>query len=193
MIHGDEALARCVLLLLVTLRGTPSLYYGDELALPDGHVPPGRVRDVADPPRDGARTPMPWTRDGGWKDPWLPLEDTTRNVEDERADPRSTLHFTRDLIALRRRLPDLRRGAYEELPAPSGAWAWRRGAGVVVALNLGSEPVEIEGVEGAVALATVRGREGERVTGRLRLAPAEGAVVTRDEEGLAELRSSHGV
>ena len=87
--HGDEALARCVLLLLVTLRGTPSLYYGDELALTEGHVPPERGLDVADPPRDGARTPMPWTRDGGWTDPWLPLEDTSRNVEAERADPRS--------------------------------------------------------------------------------------------------------
>src|SRR5918911_5436937 len=56
--RGDEALARCALLLLVTLRGTPSLYYGDELALPEGHVPPERLRDVADPPRDPARTPM---------------------------------------------------------------------------------------------------------------------------------------
>ena len=177
--HGDDALARCVLLLLVTLRGTPSLYYGDELALLEGHIPRDRGRDVADPPRDGARTPMPWTHEGGWKEPWLPLEDTSRNVEDQRSDPRSTLHFTRDLIALRRRLPDLRRGRYEELPAPPGAWAWRRGADVVVALNLGSERADVEGVEGSVALATARGREGERVDGRLRLGPAEGAVVTR--------------
>ena len=61
--------------MLVTLRGAPSLYYGDELALPDGHVPPDRIRDVAEPSRDPCRTPMPWTRDGGWNDPWLPLED----------------------------------------------------------------------------------------------------------------------
>ena len=54
---------------------------------------------------------MPWTRQGGWTDPWLPLEDTRRNVEDERSDPASTLHYTRDLIALRRRLPDLRTGS----------------------------------------------------------------------------------
>jgi alpha-glucosidase len=178
--HGDEALARCALLLLVTLRGTPSLYFGDELALLEGHVPPDRVRDVAEPPRDGARTPMPWTREGGWSEPWLPLEDTSRNVEDQRSDPGSTLHFTRDLIALRRRLSDLRRGRYEELPAPPGAWAWRRGEGVVVALNLGSEPAAIEGVEGSIALVTGRDREGERVAGWLRLRPAEGAVVTRD-------------
>ena len=122
---------------------------------------------------------MPWTREGGWTDPWLPLSDTSRNVEDERADPASTLHFTRDLIALRRRLPDLRAGSYSELPAPPGAWAWRRGEGVLVAVNLGSSPVEVDGVEGSIALATVRDRDGERVGGRLRLGPAEGAVVTR--------------
>ena len=68
---------------------------------------------------------MPWTREGGWRNPWLPLTDTTRNVEEQRADPASTLHFTRDLIALRRRLPSLRTGVYTELPAPTGAWAWR--------------------------------------------------------------------
>ena len=176
--RGDEALARCALLLLVTLRGTPSLYYGDELALAEGHVPPERVRDVGNPPRDPARTPMPWTRHGDWTDPWLPLEDTSRNVEDERADPGSTLHFTRDLIALRKRLADLRTGDYVELSAPAGAWAWRRGVGVVVALNLAEEPVEIAGISGSVALATNRERDGERADGRLRLAPAEGAVVT---------------
>jgi alpha-glucosidase len=176
---GDESLARCALLLLVTLRGTPCLYCGDELALVDGRVPPDRVLDRHDPPRDPTRTPMPWTRDGGWRNPWLPLEDTSRNVEDQRSDPASTLNFTRDLLALRRRLPDLRRGVYEDMPAPAGAWAWRRGEGVVVGLNLGSEPVEIDGVEGAVALATDRAREGKRIAGRLRLEPAEGAVVTR--------------
>ena len=174
---GDEPLARCALLMLTTLRGTPSLYYGDELALPDGHVPPDRVRDVAVPPRDPCRTPMPWACDGGWTDPWLPLEDTSRNVEDQRADPESTLNFTRDLIAVRKELADLRSGPYAELSAPPGAWAWRRGDGVVVAINFGSDTADIQGVEGAIALGTLRGREGEPVKGRLRLGPAEGAVV----------------
>jgi alpha-glucosidase len=177
---GDGALARCVLLMLVTLRGTPCLYYGDELALTEAHVPPERVRDVAEPPRDPARTPMPWTRDGGWTDPWLPLEDTSRNVEHQRSDPASTLNFTRELISLRHRLPDLRRGAYEELSAPADAWAWRRGEGVVVALNLGGESVHIDAVEGSIALATDRAREGERVAGGLRLEAAAGVVVAGD-------------
>ena len=176
---GDEARARCALLLLVTLRGTPSLYYGDELGLTDGHVPDERVLDCAEPSRDPCRTPMPWTRDGGWTDPWLPLDDTSRNVEDQRSDHASTLHFTRDLIALRRQLPDLREGAYVELPTPAGMWAWRRGENAVVAVNLGSKPAELEGIDGAIALGTVRSREGESTRGRLGLAPAEGVIVTR--------------
>jgi alpha-glucosidase len=173
---GDEARARCALLLLLTLRGTPCLYYGDELALEACAVPPERVLDVAVPSRDPGRTPMPWTAEGGWRDPWLPLVDTSRNVEAQRADPASTLHFTRDLIALRRRLADLRSGAYEELPAPPGAWAWRRGQSTVVALNLGDEPVELEGIAGLVLLGTDHSRTGDAASA-LRLAPGEGAIV----------------
>jgi alpha-glucosidase len=163
--------------MLLTLPGTPFLYYGDELALENGAVPPERTRDVAEPSRDPARTPMPWTPEGGWVDPWLPLADTSRNVSDQRADGGSTLHFTRDLIALRRRVQDLRTGGYRELGAPPGAWAWRRGKNVTVALNLGSEPVELDDIAGTVGIATDRTRDGERVDGRLPLAPAQAAVV----------------
>ena len=121
---------------------------------------------------------MPWTSDGGWHDPWLPLADTSRNVEEQRADPTSTLHFTRDLIALRRRLESLHTGAYAELPAPAGSWAWRRGDDVTVALNLGAEPVALPGVDGAITLSTNRSRDGEHVDGNLVLAPSEGAIVS---------------
>jgi alpha-glucosidase len=174
---GDERLARCALLMLLTLRGTPCLYYGDELGLTDGDVPPERVLDVAEPSRDPCRTPMPWTGRGGWTDPWLPVVDTSRNVEDQRSDGDSTLNLVRDLIAARRRLPDLRHGRYEELPTPPGAWAWRRDGGVVVALNLGARRVEIEPVTGTIVLSTDRNREGENLAGRLSLDPAQGVVV----------------
>lgn len=120
---------------------------------------------------------MPWTPEGGWTEPWLPLEDTSRNVESQRADPASTLHFTRDLIALRRRLPELQEGPYAEVAAPAGVWAWQRGNGVLVAVNLGSRGAEVEGVDGTVALATVREREAEDVRGRLELGPGEGVLV----------------
>jgi alpha-glucosidase len=173
---GDESRARCALLILLGLCGTPCLYYGDELALEAGAVPADRVLDCATPSRDPGRTPMPWTADGDWQKPWLPLVDTARNVEDQRGDPGSTLSFTRDLIALRRELLGLRSGAYEEVPAPEGAWAWKRGE-VVVALNLGAQRVAIEGVDGVIAISTNRARDEDRVDGELDLAPSEGAII----------------
>jgi alpha-glucosidase len=177
---GDEARARCALVILLGLRGLPCLYYGDELALTSGDVPADRILDVAEPSRDPGRTPMPWTPDGGWRDPWLPLADTSRNVETQRADPSSTLHFARDLIAMRKRSSDLRAGDYAALEAPTGAWAWRRGDRTVVAVNLGDEPVEVDDLAGTIALATDRSREGQRVGAGLALAPGEGAIVVND-------------
>jgi alpha-glucosidase len=97
---GDERKTRAALSLLLTLRGHVILYQGDELGLTDGAVPPGRITDLADPPRDPERTPMPWTASGEeWRDPWLPLLDRSRNVEAQRDDPESTLTFVRSLIA----------------------------------------------------------------------------------------------
>ena len=139
---GDERRARAALLILLTLRGTPVLYAGDELALPDGEVPPERVLDIVDPPRDPCRTPIPWTDgDGGWRDPWLPLLDTSRNVEGERADPSSTLHLVRALIRTRAAFVG---EPYATLPAPVGVWAWSRGE-ARVAVNLSDEPRAWEG------------------------------------------------
>jgi alpha-glucosidase len=120
-----EANVRAAALLLLTLPGTAFLYQGDEIGQPDG---PG-----ADPPRDRAgrdrhRHPMRWDRgpSGGFTTgrPWLPpLEPPERNVEDQRADPRSLLSLCRDLIELRRGLgPGLRM-----LDAPEGVLAYERG------------------------------------------------------------------
>jgi hypothetical protein len=64
------------------------------------------------------------------------------------------------------------------MPGPPGSWVWRRGAGTVVALNLSDEDVTVEGVDGRIAIATDREREGERVGGTLRLAAWSGAVVS---------------
>jgi alpha-glucosidase len=139
---GDERKIKCALLAMLTLRGTAVLYQGDEIGLEQVAVPRDMIRDVAD--RDGCRTPMPWTRDGGWRDPWLPLGDTRRNVEDQREDPESILSFVRDVIASRRAIPDLQSGAYEAVDAPEGVWAYRRGA-TTVALNLSDGQVELEG------------------------------------------------
>jgi alpha-glucosidase len=125
--HGDEALARRALTALLTLRGTPILYAGDEIALEDVPIPDDRRLDPAEPPRDTCRTPMPWTRSGDeWRDPWLPLGTTGRNVEDQRADPESTLNFVRDLIARRKAFA---LEPYEEVSRQP--WSYRRGDHVV--------------------------------------------------------------
>jgi len=149
---GDERKIRCALLALLTLRGTAVLYQGDEIGLEQVDVPENRIRDIAG--RDGCRTPIPWTRDSGWTDPWLPLGDTARNVEDQRNDPGSILNFVRDVIALRRSNDDLQSGSYESLDAPEGVWAYQRGE-TTVAVNLSDEPVTYEGTtlagwEGAI-------------------------------------------
>jgi alpha-glucosidase len=189
---GDEARARAALLILLALRGTPFLYYGDEIAMAEPELDPAQALDpvphrLNDPAenRDPCRTPMQWsdapgagfTADGATST-WLPIGDTAAaNVEAQRADPGSALNLTRDLIALRRERADLRGGAYRTLPAPAGVWAWRRGAGTVVAVNLSGAPVEVGGLDGTVLVGTDRARDGEAVAGALRLDPWEGAVL----------------
>ena len=79
---------------------------------------------------------MPWTASGEeWPDPWLPLVDTSRNVETQRGDPGSILSYTRRLIELRESFAD---GSYETLPSAPGIWAYRRGD-LVCVLNLTDE------------------------------------------------------
>ena len=187
----DERRARAALLIVLTLRGTPFLYYGDEIALPNVALDAETALDpvarrTGDPSdnRDVCRTPMPWTNapGGGFTTPqatpWLPFGDlAAHNVAAQRADPASTLHFVRDLIALRQRTPDLRAGAYGTLAAPAGAWAYRRGDGHAVAVNLSDGAVTVPGIAGRVAIGTDRGRAGETLGDALELGPWEGIVV----------------
>jgi alpha-glucosidase len=187
---GDPALSRCALMLLLTLRGTPVLYYGDELAMPEAEVafervvdPVGKLADPDHPGRDGARTPMPWSDEpgGGFTsagvEPWLPFGDLAAvNVAGQVLDRASPLHLTRDLIALRRAEEGLRTGAYEEAVVEDGLWAFRRGEGFLVAVNLGSAAASVP-AEGTIAIGTRRERDGEAVARSLLLTPGEGAVV----------------
>jgi alpha-glucosidase len=140
MAGGDERKARAALFLLLTLRGTPVLYYGDELGMPQAEVPPERLRDMDG--RDGARTPMPWN--GGWTDPWLPQTAKVAPVSAQRDDPGSFLSYCRGLLAQRRANPDLVDGDYETLPAPDGVWAFRRGEHTTVAVNLTDQEAGLE-------------------------------------------------
>jgi alpha-glucosidase len=140
MAGGDERKARALLFVLLTLRGTPVLYYGDELGMPQADVSGDQERDMAG--RDEARTPLPWN--GGWQQPWLPLTADVASVATQRADDSSFLNYTRALLAQRRANPDLVAGAYETLPAPDGVWAFRRGEDTTVAVNLSDDTAELE-------------------------------------------------
>ncbi len=126
---------------------------------------------------------MPWTggNGAGFTDPevkpWLPLGDNAaRNVEDQRANAQSTLAFVQQVIALRRSSADLHAGSYVQLPSPPETWTYRRGERATIALNLSARELAIGDVRGVIRLATQGGREGERVSGDLRLAPWEGVV-----------------
>jgi alpha-glucosidase len=189
--QGDERRARAALAMLLTLRGTPFLYYGDEIAMSEPDLDPEQARDpvgrrTGDPSRnrDPCRTPMQWTGEDGagftrqGARPWLPLGDARAcNVADQREDPGSVLRLVRDLIAVRRERADLHSGAYASLPSPDGVWAYRRGEATAVALNLADAPAEVDVGTGAVVLAADRARDGERVAGTLRLGPWEAVIV----------------
>lgn len=139
------------LVLLLTARGTPVLYYGDELALGDTDVPPEAVQDpwghqVPGEGRDPERTPMPWdaTPTAGFCPagvaPWLPLgsDAITRNVATQSEDPSSPLQLVRDLLALRRQRRSLRRGSIHVRATTDHALAWERRAGDEVTVVLAS-------------------------------------------------------
>ncbi len=189
---GDPAKVRCALLILLTLRGTPVLYQGDEIGLVDGPItradledPVGRRFWPSYPGRDPERTPMPWHAGpgGGFTAPgtrpWLPMADPAdNNVAAQRDDPSSILALTRSLIATRRRLDDLQSGDYRSLPSPDGVWAWARGAGVRVAVNLSDRDATVTGLAGRVVAATDPARVGGDAPAQLGLGPWEGLVVT---------------
>ena len=193
--RDDRRCTACALVLLLALRGTPFLYYGDELGMGDVDVPRERLLDPAGvlqwpayPGRDRCRTPMQWSAAAGAgfttpaAEPWLPLGDhVTINAERQRDDPASPLRLTRRLLGLRRRSVDLRVGSYERVALDGSLWAWRRGAGTLVALNLAEEAATLPAAalpapRARVAVATDPGREGDILNGTVRLGPWEGLI-----------------
>ena len=180
------AQARVAALVLLTLRGTPTIYMGDELGLPGQPIPPDRIVDVDG--RDPERTPMRWdgspTAGFTTGEPWLPVgtEVERLNVEAERADPRSVLQLHRRLLALRRERPALAVGDWADVAAPDGVLAYRRtdaGQALLVLANLTHDPVDVPLPAGSwrVVLSTGLDRDGETVTGRLAVRADEGLIV----------------
>ena len=167
-----EAQARVAATLLLTLRGTPTLYQGDELGIGRCDIPPERVhdpRELRQPGiglgRDPARTPMPWdgSAHAGFSagEPWLPLNPDWRtcNVSAQEADPGSMLNFYKRLLALRRERLALALGDMRLLETTDGVLAYERSfedERLVIALNLTSQPVAFEW-SGQPLLSTLAG------------------------------------
>ena len=191
-----RAQSRVAAMLLLTLRGTPTIYYGEEIGMADVPIPPDEIRDPAEKRqpgiglgRDPERTPMPWTADvnGGFTTgkPWLPLgpEYVTRNVASEAQDGHSMLAFYKALLALRRSDPIFLDGAVAEVGADGAVLRFIRVAGpkrIAVLLNMASESTEAPIGPGRIALTTRLDRSGESVAGAISLRPDEGCIVTLD-------------
>ena len=173
-------------MMLLTLRGTPFIYYGEEIGMTDVPIPAERVVDVHD--RDPERTPMQWdaSRNAGFTtgDPWLPMaSDVARvNVAAQSGDPRSLFSFYRRLLRARTDSLALRLGSYRSLPAAGGVYAFERqadGERLYVALNFtGSErPVTLPSSDTELVLSTDDERTAMPGGSRLVLRPDEGVVV----------------
>ena len=192
-----DAIAKAAAVLLVGLRGTPFLYYGEELGMVDVEIPPDEIVDpparIAGPDfpwwnRDQCRTPMPWTGEPGagftTGRPWLRIgpDAARRNVAAEAADEGSVLATYRRLLEARRSVLALRRGSYESIDAgEDDVFAWRRvapGSRAVVAVNFA-------GVDCRIRLPA---GEARRVVAGTHLDPpapdGDGVVTLRPFEGL---------
>ncbi|GEP88731.1 alpha-glucosidase [Chitinophaga terrae (ex Kim and Jung 2007)] len=185
-------------LLLLTLRGTPTIYYGEETGMKDVPVLPAETRDPQglrmpdkQMSRDPVRTPMQWddSEYAGFSAarPWLPVAvDYPRiNVQAERAQPGSLLQLYRRLIALRHAEPSLQLGSYKEVLANHQLLAYIRKVenqdSFLIILNLTHRPAFFEtestGYSGTVVVATEVNREGTEVQSPIALLGDEGLVI----------------
>ena len=194
---GGNGKARLAAMLLLTLRGTPTLYYGDEIGMEQVEIAPDRVRDPyeANVPgfgvgRDGCRTPMQWdsTTHAGFSstEPWLPLGENfiRTNVAGERGEAGSMLGLYRALIQLRRERPELAVGAYKPIAVTDDLLVFQRehqGQSSVIALNLGNHSAlltsETVPLSGRIQLSTFMDRQAGVVDGKLDLRAAEGVIL----------------
>ena len=189
----SPALAKVLMAMLVSLRGTLFIYQGEELGLPQAEVPFDRLQDPegknfwpAHKGRDGARTPMPWRSEAphaGFSDgePWLPVDPAhgPLAVDRQESDPASMLNFTRKLLAWRKRHPALIDGDIRFLDMPEPVLAFERsrsGERVLCVFNPSTEPARVRlSVEGSPTRLDGPGLAGDIEGDHVRL-PGYGAV-----------------
>jgi alpha-glucosidase len=199
--------ARVAAMLLMTLRGTPTLYYGDEIGMQQAAILPEQVRDPFERNvpgigigRDGCRTPMQWdgTKWAGFSDvdPWLPIAANFRdeNVNSYRKDKGSLYWLYRRLIDFRRNHVALAEGSYKPLMASGELLLFcreLRAERVLIALNMGSEPIAVSFPDkrssGRVLLSSFADREGEEVRASFDLRGNEGLLLKVDAEHARQL------
>jgi alpha-glucosidase len=193
---GDKQ-ARVAALLLLTLRGTPTIYYGDEIGMVGGELRREEITDIREllTPylglgRDPARTPMQWDAQpgGGFTqgEPWLPLAQdyAERNVRAQSEDPASMLSLYRRLIALRRELPALSAGGYRTLQRDERVLIFERfltGERLLVAANFSAEPcsISVQG-KGQLLVSTLGERDDAQVERVYALRGDEGVLIRFD-------------
>jgi len=167
--------ARGAALLLLGLRSSPFLYYGEEIGMVDVDIPEDRLRDPArirTIGRDPERTPMQWdgsdTRGFSPVEPWLPYGPLAINVADQRDDPDSMLSLYRRALRVRRHQRSLTEGTYREIDAPDGVFAFVREADgtppVAVAVNTTAETVLVRPFEGPAEVLVASDRSAEQCT-----------------------------
>jgi alpha-glucosidase len=183
-------------MLLLTLPGTLTMYYGEEIGMTNVVIPPEDVKDPAEKNqpgigmgRDPERTPMQWNGSPGAgftaAVPWLPLaaDFDRNNVAALLADHASLLHLYRRLIALRRGGSPLVSGELSQLSAERGLLRYERVDSterLVVLLNLGFDPVETHLQGGIILLSTGSDRDGQRVNDVATVRGAEGLLILLD-------------
>jgi alpha-glucosidase len=190
--------AAVAMMLLLTLRGTPTMYYGEELGMRDVEIPPDRIQDpfeILTPGRglgrDPERTPMQWNGgpNAGFSPPgvetWLPMaEDATSiNVTVENEDPRSMLSLTRALLRLRRDEKALHAGSYQPVAAgDDDCFVYLRQAQdrrFLIALNFSGEPKTLRTPfeHGELLISTRMDRSRPQKLDEFELRPNEGWLV----------------
>jgi alpha-glucosidase len=188
------AQARVAAMLLLTLRGTPTLYYGEEIGMTDVPIPFDAVQDPweRNEPglgfgRDPQRTPMQWdaSRFSGFSmhPPWLPIgaNYAACNVAAQKDDPASILVLYRSLIALRRSIPALTRGSYRPVDVGEHVLAYERFAEadrILIALNLHgvARQIQLPAWAGNRVLLSTRADRSSALAERV-LQPNEGVIV----------------